>query len=190
MATKSGTFWVTWANQHAVNSNSVEDLADPFKGNVKAFIKALQEAGAQVNIRETKRSEKRAYLYHWSWKIGLGKAQASHAGTLSAVDIQWDHGSEAASKAGAMEMVNGFGLAVPPASQHPPALTSRHIVGRAIDMIIHWTGTVIVKKNDGTTASVRFTENIDDNAALHSVGASYGVKKLIGDKPHWSDDGH
>ena len=26
--------------------------------------------------------------------------------------------------------------------------------------------------------------------ALHAVGASYGVHKLIGDDPHWSIDGH
>ncbi len=30
---------------------------------------------------------------------------------------------------------------------------------------------------------------IKNNSDLYSVGASYGVIKLISDPPHWSDDG-
>ncbi|WP_198555623.1 hypothetical protein [Colwellia sp. 75C3] len=48
------------------------------------------------------------------------------------IDIQWDHGDLAESKAGALEMVKGFGLAVPPRSTNPPSLTSNHISGEAI----------------------------------------------------------
>lgn len=76
MPTKSGKYWVTWANVHAKNSNKVDDLEITFRTNVKAFIKALTDAGATVDISTTKRSDKRAYLFHWSWKISQGKVQA------------------------------------------------------------------------------------------------------------------
>jgi hypothetical protein len=71
MATKSGASWVTWANTNAVNSSNIEDLEPVFKANVKAFIKALEAAGAKVSVTSTKRSVRRAYLFHWSWLIAL-----------------------------------------------------------------------------------------------------------------------
>jgi hypothetical protein len=142
--TLSGKSWVTWADTHAKNSTSVDDLAAPFKTNAKAFIAALEAAGAKVKISTTKRSDKRAYLFHWAWKIGLGKCKASEATAKAGVEIEWDHGDEAKSKAAAKEMITGFGLAVPPKSTVAPSLTSNHIAGNAIDMDITWTGTLKV----------------------------------------------
>jgi hypothetical protein len=190
MPIKSGTFWVTWADTHAKNSDNVEDLVEPFRSNAKSFIKALKDAAAAVIVSTTRRSDKRAYLFHWSWKISQGKCKASDPPKLEDVDIQWDHGTEADSTRGALEMVNGFGLAVPPQSVNPPSLTSHHITGNAIDMTIKWTGTMNVKKKAGTTVAVPFMSNVNVNSALHSVGDSYGVKKLRTDAPHWSIDGH
>ncbi|WP_038180466.1 hypothetical protein [Vibrio rhizosphaerae] len=186
---KSGRYWVTWANSHAKNSQSVEDLEAGFKANAKAFIKALTDAGATVKISTTKRSAKRAYLFHWSWKISQGKCKPSEAKKMSGVDIQWDHNDLAKSKAGALEMVKGFGLAVPPRSIYPPSLTSNHIAGKAIDMTITWSGTITIKKNDGTGVKVTYMKNVNDNTVLHTVGASYSVKKLKSDAPHWSYNG-
>ena len=187
--TKSGQLWVSWANVHAANSNSIEDLSEPFRANAKAFIKALEAAGAKVGITTTRRHTNRAYLFHWSWLISQGKSKASAATARAGVDIQWDHGNDVASKAGAQEMVNGFGLAVPPKSDKPPSLTSNHIEGRAIDMAITWTGTLKVAKKDGTLVEVPGGLTANANTKLHGVGASYGVKKLLKDEPHWSDDG-
>jgi hypothetical protein len=188
--TKSGIYWVTWANAHAVNSESVEDLDDAFKTNVKEFVKALSDAGADVKVTETRRSDKRAYLFHWCWLIGLGKAKASEATEMMGVDIEWDHGEEAASKTGANDMIIHFGLAVPPNSTVAPALNSNHIAGKAIDMNITWNDTIKIKKKDGTEVSVKFMNDMNANTTLHDVGASYGVKKLTSDAPHWSTDGH
>ena len=190
MPTKSGMFWVTWADTHAKNSDNVEDLMDPFRSNAKSFIKALQDGGAAVIVSATRRSDKRAYLFHWSWKISQGRCRAADPPRLEGVDIQWDHGTETASKQGALEMVNGFGLAVPPQSINPPSLTSQHIAGNAIDMTIRWTGTMNVKNKSGTTVAILFMPNVNANSALHSLGDSYGVKKLKTDAPHWSIDGH
>ncbi len=187
--TKSGSYWVTWANANANASKSVDDLADPFKANAKAFINALNDAGVTPDVGETKRSDKRAYLFHWSWLIGLGKAKASEATAMTGVDIEWDHGDEEKSKNGAKEMIDGFALAVPPASTNAPALNSNHIAGNAIDMVITWKGTIKIKKKDGTEESVDFMDDVNKNTKLHAVGASYGVYKLTTDAPHWSVDG-
>jgi len=40
--TNSGSYWVTWADSNAKNSDKIDDLAEPFRTNVKAFIKSLQ----------------------------------------------------------------------------------------------------------------------------------------------------
>jgi hypothetical protein len=189
MSTKSGIYWVTWADAHAKNSDKLDDLDASFKQNVDAFILALTNAGAKVDIRATKRDEKRAYLFHWSWLICQGKAKPSEADKMVGVDIEWDHGDDKKSKAAALEMVTGFGLAIPPASVNAPSLTSNHIAGKAVDMDITWSGTIKVKKKDGTEVSITYNEDVDGNTPLHAVGASYGVKKLNTDAPHWSFDG-
>lgn len=189
MPTKSGSYWVTWANAHAKNSSKVDDLAFSFRNNVKAFIKALKDAGAKVDVSTTKRHDKRAYLFHWSWKISQGKCKPSDAKKMIGVDIEWDHGDIRKSKVGALAMVTGFGLAVPPRSINPPSLISNHISGKAIDMTIKWTGTIKVKKKGGTEVSLIFKSNVNNNTELHKVGESYGVKKLKTDAPHWSFNG-
>jgi hypothetical protein len=188
--TRSGSFWVTWANVHAKNSSSVDDLAEPFKSSAKAFIKALTEAGATVSVTATRRSDKRAYLFHWCWRIGLGKAKASEAAPMIGVDIEWDHGEADKSRNGAKEMIDGFGLAVPPDSTNAPSLTTNHTPGKAIDLRIAWTGTMKIRKRDGTEELVPFMTDVNQNTRLHAVGASYGVRKLTTDTPHWSHDGH
>jgi hypothetical protein len=187
---KSGSYWVTWASAHAKNSNSVDDLVEPFRANVKAFVAALESAGAKVKVKATVRNVKRAYLFHWSWLIGLGKIEASEAKSILGVDIEWDHGNAEKSKKGAKEMIDGFGLAVPPNSTNPPALTSNHSPGKAVDMDIVWTGTIKLKKKDGKEETVAFMSDVNKNVKLHAVGESYGVKKLKTDAPHWSIDGH
>jgi hypothetical protein len=46
-----------------------------------------------------------------------------------------------------------------------------------------------VKKKDGTVVEVPYVSDPNANLKLHQVGASYGVKKLARDKPHWSYNG-
>ena len=188
--TKSGSYWVTWANTYENGSKSVDDLVDPFKTNVKAFIQALEDAGATVNVTQTRRSARRAYLYHWCWLIGLGKKKASAAPSMKGVAIGWDHGHDGQSQDGAKEMISGFGLAVPPASTNAPALNSNHIAGNAIDMDITWQGIIKIRKKDGTQAPVAYMSEVNRNVDLHAVGESYSVMKLTTDAPHWSVDGH
>src|SRR4051812_33856442 len=116
MATLSGPLWVEWAQTNAPNSRDVGNLAAPFRDHVRRFIGALEAAGAIVRVTATKRSALRAYLFHWSWLIALGRARPSDPPPEPGLDIQWDHGDLDRSRAGARAMVDGFGLAVPPAS--------------------------------------------------------------------------
>lgn len=192
MPTKSGLFWVTWANIHAPASKDLEDLVEPFRTNARSFIKALRDAGATVAVTNTLRSPRRAYLFHWCWRVSQGHATAAQADAdpMAGIDILWNHGADTASKAGALEMATGFGLALPPRSTNPPSKTTNHGTGRAIDITVTWTGTISVKKADNTIVAVPFNANVNANTALHAVGASYGVNKLTTDAPHWSADGH
>jgi len=160
VSTKSGTYWVTWANQNALNSTSLDRLETNFKTNVVAFKTALEAAGATVSIQATRRSDKRAYLFHWAWRIFTGDVKADAATAMTGVDIEWDHDDEAKSIAGAEEMVTGFGLAVPPNSTVAPSLTSNHIRGKAIDMTISWTGKIDVAKKDGTCVEIKISRLI------------------------------
>jgi hypothetical protein len=185
----SGKYWVSWANTNAKNSDKLDDLEPDFRKKVEAFIQALKNAGAKVTINATRRSAKRAYLFHWCWKIGLKKAKPSEATAMPGVPIQWDHGNLEKSIEGAKEMIRGFGLAVPPKSTVAPALRSNHIAGKAIDIDIQWTGTLKVKKKDGTVVEVVSMSDPNANVKLQQVGESYGVKKLTSDKPHWSYNG-
>jgi hypothetical protein len=87
-------------------------------------------------------------------RLGFGKAKASEATTMPGVDIEWDHGDAEKSERGAKEMIDGFGLAVPPSSTNAPALLTNHTPGKALDMEITWNGTIKIKRKDGAEEPV------------------------------------
>ena len=189
MGKKSGKTWVNWANVNAPNSNNIEDLSLSFRPKVESFINALKDAGASITISSTRRSIKRAYLFHWAWLIALKKCSPSDPPPMVGVDIEWNHGNISDSINGANEMVKGFGLAVPPKSIVAPALQSNHISGDAIDMNIIWQKTIKVKNKDSKEVEITFSMNPNTNIELIKLGKSFGVIKNISDKPHWSIDG-
>ncbi|NWP28967.1 peptidoglycan-binding protein, partial [Escherichia coli] len=90
---------------------------------------------------------------------------------LPGLDIRWDHGDLARSKAVAQAMCDLFQIAF------EPSLTSRHIEGRAIDMTIGWNGTIKVKDRQGKAREVGAPRSGDTNPDLHRIGAGYGVIK-------------
>jgi hypothetical protein len=97
---------------------------------------------------------------------------------MNGVNIDWVHDTEQASRQAAQAMVNGYGIVF------PPALISRHTERAAVDMSI--TGIVGRTIKDASGQDVV----IHSMSELFPVGASYGVRKLVSDPPHWSDDGH
>jgi hypothetical protein len=173
----SGPDWVHKFPQ----SNSVDDLAEPFRGNVNRFLSALSDAGATVSIAATLRPPERAYLMHFSFLIARAGADPSTVPAMPGVDIQWAHdGAQAAAEA----MVRGYDIVF------QPALASRHTQGLAIDMDITWQDDLTMTDANGVATTISGLPRSGGNSALQAVGNSYGVKKLATDPPHWSSDGH
>lgn len=180
----SGQAW--WhANQAKYpNSNHLEDLEASFRQKATEFIAAMQAAGAIVSVKATRRSKQRAYLMHFSWKIAKGTIGPAQVPPEPGVDIIWDHGNSTASKMGAQEMVDHFGLVF------QPSLNSLHIQGKAIDMDVTWSGTLQITNKSGVVVPIGAPHLGSSNTTLHSVGATYGVIKLASDPPHWSATGN
>ena len=184
-AEPSGVAWVS----RFPGSRSLDDLEPPFRDNCRRFVAALQAAGASVTISSTVRPAERAYLMRSAYDVSRGLSPASvppHPG----VNIRWVHTDGAgnvalaASRAAAQEMVSAYQL------RYQPSLTSNHIRKRAVDMTISWTGNLAIRDGNGRLVTITSTPRTGaDNTALHAVGASFGVKKLVVDPPHWSDDG-
>jgi len=179
----------SWVSQFPA-SKSTADLTPEFGAGVDRFLGALRGAGADVDVATTLRPAERAYLMHYAWKIGKDGLDPETVPKMAGVDIDWVHrkpdGSvdPAASRAAASAMNAGYG------SVHEPSLTSRHGEGRAIDMAIRWTGDLVIQDASGHEVTIKSTPRDGTNTELAQIGATYGVVKLQGDRPHWSDDGH
>jgi hypothetical protein len=163
---------------YAPTSAEIKDLKGSFQTGVTEFKKALEAGGAKVAVSHTYRSDQAAYLWHWAWKIPKRKCQPKDATPYSlngrpVPEIEWDHGNLLASIKGAEDMVKGFNLSM--SSKLAPSLNTRHRQSLAIDMTITWSGTIHVKKKDGTLVPLNFGP-VNTNTKLHEVGASYGVK--------------
>lgn len=176
----SGPHWV----DYFPTGRSISDLASPFREKVQAFQKALIEAGAQTIIAATYRPKERAYLMHYSAMIDRGQIAPDDVPSMAGVDIEWVHYTNAGSLQAAELMVEAYGT-----GGNPVALESRHTQKLAIDWNITWEGTLKIKKKDGSLVSIGNPPNGANNIALHAIGTSYGVFKLLNDPPHWSSDG-
>jgi hypothetical protein len=173
----SGPDWVHQFPQ----SESVDNLVEPFRDNVNRFLAALSDAGASVSVAATFRPPERAYLMHYSFLIAREGADPSAVPAMAGVDIQWAHD---AAQSAAEAMVRGYDIVF------PPVLASRHTQGLAIDMDITWQGDLTIADANGDATTIASLPRSGGNSALQAVGNSYGVKKLATDPPHWSSDGH
>lgn len=176
----SGPHWVKFFPP----TNSIEDLAAPFRQRVQAFEKALRTAGAKIEITNTLRPPERAYLMHFAAKISRSQIRAQDVPSLLGVEIDWAHYTNAASVQAAQQMVDAYGI-----GSNPVALRSLHTQGLAIDWFIDWEGTLKIRDSQGQLVSID-APRTGENPALMRVGASYGVYKLVGDPPHWSVSGN
>jgi hypothetical protein len=178
-----------WVNRFP-GSASLDDCTAPFKGNIKAFISALEAAGATVTINATLRPPERAYMFHWSHKIVKKDIDTSTIPDMAGVNINWTHPTKEASVAAAQAMVDGFGIGGQTAT---PALNSRHTQGAAIDMNVSWSGNLSIKNARGDVVEIKTTPRSGMNEELHEIGATYSVIKFnvpnLTDRPHWSDTG-
>jgi peptidoglycan hydrolase-like protein with peptidoglycan-binding domain len=184
----SGAHWVA----QFPGSKTITSLVEPFRSNVARFVSALEKAGVTPDIKSTLRPPQRAYLMHWSWMIAKAGLSPTAVPPYSGggLNIRWAHTDSkgnldlTASRAAAQDMADSYGLTV------EPSLTSLHILGRAIDMSIEWNGNLVIPDAGGAMKTITSSpRNGGFNRDLWAVGASYGVLKLVGDAPHWSDNG-
>jgi hypothetical protein len=183
----SGPAWV----QQFPESVLLTDLVAPFSTNATNFVSAMRTAGASVTISTTYRPEQRAFLMHYAGKIATQGLNPENVPERDDIDICWTHRNAAgevdlgASRAAAQAMMDAYHIAF------PAALHSRHTQRRAVDMTITWSGNLTIRGANGNDVVISTTPRTGaDNTNLHAVGAGYGVHKLVGDRPHWSDDGH
>lgn len=176
-----------WVNRFP-GSASTDDLLPEFRVAVTAFLHALREAGATLRIASTYRPPERAWLMHWSWRIANGEDPAKIP-QLKTIPIDWQHTQNGApdftaARAAAKAMVARYGI------RFAPALASHHTRRRAIDMTIGWKTTLPIRDAAGRRHLVTTPPRTGLNHDLIEIAKSFGVKKLLKDPPHWSDDGH
>jgi hypothetical protein len=108
----SGFAWV----DRFPTSKSTEMLAESFRRKCEAFLKALADAGATVDISATLRPPERAYLMHWSYAISACEVEPEDVPPQAGVEIEWVHQNSngspdlAASRAAAAAMVQGYDI--------------------------------------------------------------------------------
>jgi hypothetical protein len=183
-ANLSGTDWWRANQARFPNSRSVDDLDPGFRSRVEDFIACLKQAGASVTVNSTRRDSRRAYLMHYAWEVAYRETDPADVPKRAGVDIDWDHGEDGASRQAAEEMVQLFGMA------HKAALSSNHILGKAIDMNISWRSTLVLTRPAPLLARIESRPWTGQNRELQDIGSTvFGVRKLVSDPPHWSYDG-
>lgn len=182
-ANLSGATWWHTNQARFPNSSRIEDLEPVFRAKFQEFLAALRAAGAITTIFASRRNKQRAYLMHYCFKIANGSTSPADVPTEPGMNIIWDHGDLAKSRQAAKEMVQLFGIVF------QPSLESLHITGQAVDIDISWSGLLSIRAKGGQTFRIDAPRN-GSNTLLHTVGASYGVIKLLSDPPHWSVNGH
>lgn len=194
----SGPIWV----ERFPTSTDVEDLEPEFRDCVRRFLDVLYDAGAEVTITATRRPRERAYLMHYAWNIARRRIMPSQVPAFEPVlpdapriDIDWLHvdrrgrPSHSRSCAAARKMMHGYDIVD---LGVPPSLSSLHIDGLAIDMVIAWVGELAIETASGRRLTIQSKPRSGINAELMQVGAGYGVVHLAAaeaDPPHWSVNG-
>jgi hypothetical protein len=181
---RSGKYWKAWADRQAAASTSLDELAEPFRTNAKAFVEKLKDAGARAAVTLTRKSSQRAYLCHWAWQVAKGHCLATSVPAMEGVDIDWIHidekgnFSDEKSRKGAQEMVDAFLIG---SMRSPPPLNDHHIRGLAMEMSPSWNGDLVIKKQDGTDVTIKTEPKNGNNAELHQVARTYKVYRNMSD---------
>lgn len=182
----SGVVWVS----RFPDTRTTSELASAFRSGCEAFIAAARAGGASVVINSTRRPLERARLMHFSWRIHKQTLNPENVPSFQGINIEWVHrradGSIdlVRSRAAATAMVNAYGIAF------QPSLTSLHVVGKAIDMTISWSGSLSIAEKSGMVRKITSTPRNGMNLELRRVGNTYRVKKHPTDRPHWSTTGN
>ena len=176
----SGKEWVEFKRA----SSSLDDLASPFRQKARAFLKAVQDAGAIVKINNTLRPPERVHLMHYSYRVSAEGMAPADVPAFAGVNIDWVHYTPDLSVRMAREMVEAYDIAF------RPALRSNHTIGCAIDCEIDWSKAIRVKDGSGSFVELSGPGEGWSDEDLWAIGETYEVYKLPADAPHWSIDGY
>lgn len=184
---RSGANWVRIADQNGWSNTTAFSALDASWGpRAEAFVTGLRSAGAQVRVTAGLRHPNRAFLMHYAWGVAHGQytpAQANAACRGRGIEIEWDHGAQAASRAAAQALVNAFGLV------RQASITSNHIRGLAMDIDISGLPASITM-NGKTYTTQRGASGSAAAASVAPIGRDMGVIWFGGgDYVHWSQNG-
>jgi uncharacterized protein YraI len=185
---RSGAEWLEIANTCGWTNSTEFSALDPSWGpHAQAFVECLRAAGAQVHVAAGLRHPNRAFLMHYAWGVAQGQytpAQANEACRGCGINIEWDHGTTAATRTAAQALVDAFGLV------HQASLKSNHIRGLAIDVEISDLPASITV-NGQTYTTERGASGEAAARSVAPIGRAMGVIWFgPGDVVHWSHDGH
>ncbi|MCH2002093.1 M15 family metallopeptidase [Acinetobacter seifertii] len=173
----SGVDWCSLFLQ----SNSLSDLAEPFRTNATKFINGMKNAGIGVVINTTWRPDKRSYLMYYSTAIARGEIAVDKVPRFPGVNIDWTHnGNKTEAVKAAKAMYQKYGIGKNPVGK--PG-SSNHNSKMAVDMrISNYVGKVVVI--DGESTKITSWATLTQLGKKHGV-IWYGSK----DTPHWSHTG-
>lgn len=173
----SGVDWCSLFLQ----SNSLSDLAEPFRTNATKFINGMKNAGISVVINTTWRPDKRSYLMYYSTAIARGEIAVDKVPRFPGVNIDWTHnGNKTEAVKAAKAMYQKYGIGKNPVGK--PG-SSNHNSKMAVDMrISNYVGKVVVI--DGESTKITSWSTLTQLGKKHGV-IWYGSK----DAPHWSHTG-
>ena len=181
---------------------NISELQASFGSDLQRFIDMLAANSIIVKPQSGVRPPERAYLFHYCVKVWKGKIKPKDVPAMAGVDIIWDHGDDAVSRAAAEQLADVFELV------GVAALKSNHSAGTAMDMVMNFTGNTtntIEYEHNGRT--VRRRIKVDDEARhdrknrgkvisniagreLTKAGNDFGIKRAIdNDIVHWSRTG-
>ena len=184
---RSGADWMAIADANGwINSVELSALDATWGPRAEAFVNGLRAAGAQVHVEAGLRHPNRAFLMHYAWGVARGKytpAQANTACRGRGIDIEWDHGNTADSRAAAQALVDAFGFV------RQASITSNHIRGLAIDILISELPDSITM-NGRTYNTRQGASGADAAASVAPIGKDMGVIWFgARDYVHWSHNG-
>jgi hypothetical protein len=200
----SGAHWKKIADDNWGGATpNIAELESSFGSDLTKFLDMLAANNITYSLASGYRPPERSYLFHYCVKVAKGKIAPKDVPAMAGVDIVWDHGNAAASKAGAQALADAFGLVG--VAAHP----SNHNAGTAVDMKLDFSGnksnkltyniggktiTRTIKTSDearvGVSAKGKSISGIGSRE-LSKAGADFGVKRAVdSDIVHWSRTGN
>jgi hypothetical protein len=200
----SGAHWKKIADDSWGGATpNIAELESSFGADLTKFLDMLGANNITYSLESGFRPPQRSYLFHYCVMVAKGSIAPNKVPAMDGVDIVWDHGNAAASRAGAQALADAFGLVG--VAAHP----SNHNAGTAVDMKLDFSAnpgnklsytvggntiTRTIKTSDeariGVSAKGKSISGIGGRE-LSKAGADFGVKRAVdNDIVHWSRTGN